>query len=176
MENIRVMVRMWEDVDIEKEGLANAFDLVFTSITPAVRDYGTLRKLNQSSRKYCCFISWAGGNLSRSRDELWEIIFKEKNTGKGHIFIYPFNLLYSLGYYPTMRYLDYECVKEEPVDQAVESLCRSFWLYTEVTPEVRDTIAGYVRERAINGVFRQETKTRLAIMTWRVDERDQSYV
>ncbi|MGQ9825906.1 MAG: class I SAM-dependent methyltransferase [Desulfotomaculales bacterium] len=172
LENITVLVRMWEDVDIKKEGLASAFDLVFASMTPAVSDDETLLKLNQASRKYCCLISRAKGKFSsRTLEELWELIFKEKDTGRGHMIIYPFNLLYSLGYYPTMRYLDSCWVQEEPIDQAVESLCRSFWLYTEITPQVKDTIARYVQERAVNGVFRQETQARLGIMTWRVDEQ-----
>lgn len=173
LKNITVLVRLWEDVDIEKEGMSSAFDLVFASMTPAVSNYETLMKLNQASRRYCCFISWAGGKLSRAREELWELIFKEKDTNRGHQIIYPFNLLYSLGYYPTMRYLDSGWVQEEPIDQAVESLCRSFWLYTEITPEVKDTIAKYVQKKAVNGVFRQETRARLGIMIWRVDERTQ---
>lgn len=83
LHNITVLHSMWEDVDLEKEGLLHRFDLVFASMTPAVCDCETLTKLNQASRKYCCLISWAGGSFSRARQELWELLFKEKNTDRG---------------------------------------------------------------------------------------------
>lgn len=171
LNNITVLQRMWEDVDLEKEGLVNCFDLVFASMTPAVCNYETLIKLNQASRKFCCVISWAGGTFSQARQELWELLFQEKDTGNGFNIIYPFNLLSSMGYYPTMQYFDSGWVQEEPLEQAIESLSHSFWLYTEITPEIKDTIAKYVQERAVNGVFRQETRTRLGIMIWRADEQ-----
>lgn len=53
LDNITVLVRMWEKVDLEKEGMAHSFDLVFASMTPAVGDCETLMKLNQASRKFC---------------------------------------------------------------------------------------------------------------------------
>lgn len=176
LSNITVLLRMWEDIDLEKEGLAGAFDLVFASMTPAVSDYATLMKLNRASKKFCCLISRAGGRFSSARDELWEMLFQEKDTGRGYNILYQFNLLYTLGYYPTISYFDTAWVREEPVDQAVESFCRSFWLYTEITPEVKDTIARYVKERAVNGIFRQETMSRLSIMIWRVDERERQHL
>lgn len=170
LSNVKVLQHMWEDVDLEKEGLLNRFDLVFASMTPAVSDYETFLKLNQASRKYCCLISWAGGSFNEARRDLWELLFYEKDESRGHHTFYQINLLFSMGYYPTISYFDSYWVNEETVEEAIESLCRSFWHYTEITPQVKDTIAGYVKEKCTNGFFRQETRARLSMMTWRVDE------
>ena len=169
--NVTVLQHMWEDVDLEKDGLLNRFDLVFASMTPAVCDYDTFMKINLASRKFCCLISRAGGSANEARSDLWELLFHEKDDNRGYHAFFQFNLLLSMGYYPSIDYFNSCWVNEETVEEAIEGLCRSFWLYTEITPEVKDTIAGYVRERSKNGVFRQETSSRLSIMTWRVDEQ-----
>lgn len=170
IKNIKVLHRMWEDMDIKKEGLEKQFELAFASITPAICDYDTLNKLNQVSRKYCCHISWAGGSLGKARQDLWELLFQEKDAGHGYNIIFPFNILFNSGFFPSMRYIDSQWIQENPVEEAVERLCDSFWLYTEITPGVKDIITRYVGEKAVGGIFRQEFKARLGIITWRVDE------
>jgi len=170
--NVTVLQHMWEDVDLEKDDLLNRFDLVFASMTPAVCDYETFMKLNLASRKFCCLISWAGGSFNEARRDLWELLFDEKDDGRGYHTLFQFNLLLSMGYYPSISYFDSHWVNEEKVDEAIEGLCRSFWLYTDITPKIKDTIAEYVKEKSNNGVFRQETRSRLSLMTWRVDEQE----
>ncbi|MGI6307484.1 MAG: class I SAM-dependent methyltransferase [Dethiobacteria bacterium] len=173
LQNINVLQHMWEDIDLEKEGLARCFDLVFASMTPAVCDAETLLKLNQAARRYCCLIAWAEGNYSRVRQELLEHFLREKSPERSSQIIYIFNILYSLGYYPTMRYLHSTWVQKETEEEAVESLAQFLWLYMEITPEVKDIIARFVRERAVKGIFTQEGRTRLGIITWRVEDKFQ---
>jgi len=168
--NIKVLHRMWEDVDIKKENMLKKFDLVLASMTTAVCDYETLDKMNQASRNNCCLIFWAQNSSNQARKELWKILFQEEDPGYGAAsVIYPFNLLFSLGYYPEMRYIDSEWTYKEPVDEAIESLCRSFWLFTEITPYIKETITSYVQEKAENNIFSQKTKARLGVVTWSVN-------
>lgn len=166
LNNITVLHRMWEDVDLEQEGLFKGFDLAFASMTPGVCDYETLMKLNQSSRGYCCIIAWAGGHFGGARQELQEIIFQEKETEHGYNIIYPFNILYHEGYYPELRYLDFDWEQKQTQEEAVEGLCRSFWLYLEVTTDIREIIKDYVSRNSQNGVFHQVHSYRLGMMTW----------
>ena len=172
LNNINVLNQMWEDVDLEKVGLLHKFDLVFASMTPAICNYETLIKLIQASRKYCCLIWWAGWTYYQDllMQGLWERFFQEKENYRGFDIIYHYNLLYSMGYCPSMQYKDSEWIEEETLEQAVERLSRFFWLYMDINPEVRDTIAGYVRERSTDGIFRQKNDARVGIITWRVDK------
>ncbi len=165
--NINVLHRLWEDVDIKEEGLAKQYDLVFASMTAAICDFDTLDKMNQASKKDCCLIFRAERSSSRARQDLWKVFFREEDSGYGGTsIIYPFNLLYSLGYFPDIQFIKSQWVQEDPVEDAIENLCRSFWLYTDITPEIKDTISNYVRENAVNNILRQETKARLGVVTW----------
>ncbi len=171
VQNITVLQRMWEDVNLAEEGLARRFDLVFASMTPAVCDYDTFMKLIQASKKYCCLISWAKGSRGHAPRELWELIFNEKDEDFGKNIIFQVNLLFNMGCLPVVRYFDTEWVEEEPVDEAIDNLCDSLSDYTEMTSRVRDIITGYVMERSKNGVFTRETAARLSILIWCVDSR-----
>ncbi len=169
--NIKVLHRLWEDVDIKAEGLYETFDLVFASMNPGVRDYDTLNRMNLASKKNCCLIFWAEGSSSQARKDLWQILFNEEDSGYGGAgIIYPFNLLFSMGYYPEIQYIDSEWRHEETVEEAIESLCRTFWLFAEITPEVKEIISDYVREKAENNTFVQQTRARLGVVTWSVQE------
>lgn len=171
LSNINVLQRMWEDIDLQEEAMERRFDLVFASMMPGVCNKETLLKLMRASRRYCCLITWVEGAYSQIRQELLEQFFGEKSPERDFKTIYIFNLLYSLGYYPVMRYLHNSWVQKETEEEAVESLLRFLWLYMEITPEVKDTVARFVRERAVDGVLTQEGRIRLAVMTWRVDDR-----
>ncbi|NLC40067.1 MAG: class I SAM-dependent methyltransferase [Clostridiaceae bacterium] len=168
IDNIIVRQCLWEEVDLVKEGMSQAFDLVFASLTPAVCNYETLMKLNEASRKYCCLITYAGKLVDQARHDLWQLIFGESISGRGFDVIYPFNILYNLGYCPKINYFQYEFVREETVEQAIESFCQYFWLFTDITSEVENIISNYVREKAVSGIFRSNNNVRLGIITWHI--------
>lgn len=172
IDNLEVLHRMWEDVDLEKEFLLKQHDLVFASMTPAVFDFETLEKMNQASLESCCLIFWAKDGTNQVIKDLWKEIFNEDVAGYNTAtIIYPFNLLYSLGYFPKIQYIDTCWSFEEPLEDAVESLCNMFWLYTEITPPIKDTVKRYVYGKAENNLFNRKTEARLGIVTWNVDRQ-----
>jgi len=169
--NIEVLHRMWEDIDLEKEGFRGQYDLVFASMTPAVCDYSTLDKMNQASRNNCCLIFWAEDGINQARSDLWREIFNEEESGDGiATIIFPFNLLYSLGYFPRIKYIDTRWECEETIEEAVESLCSMFWLYTEITPRIKDIVTRYVYRKAVNNMFCRRTDARLGVVTWGINK------
>lgn len=174
LSNVNVLEQMWEDVDLEEAGMLHKFDLVFASMTPAVCNYETLLKMIHASRKYCCLIWWAGWTCYQDLlvQGLWERFFQEKEDYRGFVdIIYHYNLLYSMGYDPSMQLeKGFEWVEEETVEQAAERLSRFFWMYMDINSEVKDTIFKYVQEQAEDGILRQKTRYCLGIITWRVDK------
>lgn len=172
LDNIVVINRLWEDVDLEGEGLNGQFDLVFASLSPAIFNLETLGKLNSASNKHCCLVTPAAEADNLARRELWEIVFKRKYRGSGSLPVVSLiNLLFSLGYFPSVTFFDADHSRSDPVDEAVSRLCDTFWMFTELTAEVKEAITAYVRERAENGLFYHEIFVRLAMMTWQVDSR-----
>jgi hypothetical protein len=60
-------------------------------------------------------------------------------------------------------------VEESPPDEATDELCRFFAMYTEVTPRIKDIIAGYVCQHQDEGVFRDEWHVLLGMILWDVN-------
>ena len=93
--------------DVDSSDLLGAFDLVFTSITPAASGEGCLEKLIKMSRAYCYNTSFvhAGDSLAErvARD-----VFNEQYTNRfdGEGFYALLNLLWFEGYYPETYYYD----------------------------------------------------------------------
>jgi SAM-dependent methyltransferase len=168
IKNINVLYRMWEEIDIEKEGFRNQFDLVFASMTPAIYDYKTLMKMNYASKKNCCLIFWAENGHNQTRDDLWKIIIKKgyPDFARASI-IYPFNLLFSMGYFPTIQYINAEWENNTSIDNAVDCLCNYFWRYIEITPQIKDKITEYIISKAKNNIFYNKTEARLGVVTWK---------
>lgn len=103
-------------VDIEAAGFSAAFDLVFTSITPAATAKGSLDKLIAMSRKYCynaAFVHTKDELCSRASREVFGTEYSPRFMGNGHNSLY--NYLWHLGYYPVTHYID--DVRELPVGQ-----------------------------------------------------------
>jgi hypothetical protein len=61
--------------------------------------------------------------------------------------------------------------EELSVEEASAGLEDFFRLYTEVTPEIRKIIAGYVEQRAVDGVYREGYRVRLGMILWSVSEK-----
>lgn len=113
LDNIVLLNSLWEETNFEDEGLKNAFDLVFASLMPGIASYDTLIKFLSASRKYCCLIYFAGGVDDLVRSDLWRIIFQEDFESGGNDIVYPFNILYNLGFYPKIDYLDVSFEKQK---------------------------------------------------------------
>ncbi|ACL03146.1 Methyltransferase type 11 [Desulfatibacillum aliphaticivorans] len=166
LQNVKAFQRLWKDVDIEKEGWTRAFDLVFASMTPAINGREALEKMIQASRGHCCLVISTGAGKSLTRQALWKRFFQEDLQVNKDNFLHIFNLLSVIGYLPSIRYCQTSWAREQPVDKAVDALCRSFWMYMDITPEVKKNISAFVEEKTENGFFKEEIKSSLAVITW----------
>jgi SAM-dependent methyltransferase len=158
----------WEKVDPAAEGLAGQYDLVFASLTPGVRDVATLEKMMACSRRWCFLCDFAGWRSTPGREDLWRLIFHEEMPVPGHDIIYPLNYLYASGYRLSFQTGEEDWSEEIPAEEAIAGLEDFFRVYTEITPEVSQTIRQYVAERSAGGVYREEYRVRLGMILWEV--------
>ena len=112
--NTRFLACDFQQLDIEKAGLAGAYDLAFCSITPAASGVAGAKKLMQMSRSFC-FTS----NFVSTENHLEKQMGRELFDGNvlpkwdAHWFYALFNMLFLTGYFPEVRY--YSRHKEAPV-------------------------------------------------------------
>ncbi|MDR2616181.1 MAG: class I SAM-dependent methyltransferase [Oscillospiraceae bacterium] len=94
-------------LDVDEAGLTGAFDLVFTSITPAASGRGCLEKLIKMSRAWCynaSFVHASDSLAERVSREVFGHEFRSRWDGGG--FYALFNLLWHLGYSPETYFFD----------------------------------------------------------------------
>jgi SAM-dependent methyltransferase len=119
--------------DLDTLGWRKRFDLVFTSITPAVGGSENLNKLMEMSRGYCfnsCFVHAGDDLLDKFLQE--ELGAEQRNRvgSYWHWFYGLFNLLLLEGYFPEITYYD-DCRNEQlPVTmETARRLCgKAFFL------------------------------------------------
>ena len=105
--NVTLRVCDFQKLDPEKEGLVRAFDLVFSSLTPAVHGMDSLEKSMAMSRAYCCNITHISSDNQLERRIMRELFDKEPpDRWNGRWFYSLFNILFLMGYYPEVTYYD----------------------------------------------------------------------
>ena len=161
----------WEKIEPHASGLADKFDLVFASLVPGIRNTETLEHMITASRKWCFLCAFAGKRASTARDELWQMLMGEPMPLPEHEVIVPLNYLYASGYTPSLEVWNEAWVEEHPGADSVEALCDYFNNFLQITPSVKQIIAGYVEQRLVNGLFREPYKARLGMILWSVDSR-----
>jgi SAM-dependent methyltransferase len=95
--------------DLDALGWRKRFDLVFTSITPAISGVDSLQKVIHMSRGFCfnsCFVRFEDDLLDRFRAQTPGPPPADKKAGHWHWFYTLFNLLLLWGYAPETTYYD----------------------------------------------------------------------
>jgi len=170
-ENIRVRQKIWEEVSLAAESWHKAFDLVFASMCPGVGSPDMLEKMIEASRNFCYLSGWSGsrwGNWGLSQSELWPRIFGEQLDSYPSDILYPFGMLYALGYRPELRFLQPRVHLEMDVEEAINGLAGHFSRYTPITPEIRKTVELYVLSYSQGGRFSQTYTNCQGFMLWQV--------
>jgi SAM-dependent methyltransferase len=155
-------------LDIDAEGLAGAFDLVFTSITPAASGRGCLDKLMRMSRGWCYNASFV-----YAEDDLAERVsldvfgerFASRWNGRG--FYALTNLLWLSGYYPETTYYD------ETRDELVTpGLSPATELASRCGREGGDDARRVLQYLEKAGEIRRRSRFRYGAILWDVTRRD----
>ena len=105
LSNACLYVCDFQKLDIEKAGYKHAFDLVFSSMTPALHGMNGLMKSIEMSRAWCCNTT----HLERRnllREQIMQDVFGRQLTPQwnGRWFFSLFNILFLLGYDPETSY------------------------------------------------------------------------
>ena len=112
--NAEFLQRDFFALNIEKEGFARAFDLVFSCLTPAATGNGSLEKLMGMCRGYCCNTTIVHAEDSLAEQVMRDVYGEElKSRWNGRSFFALANLLWLRGYYPETFY--YDDVRDEVV-------------------------------------------------------------
>ena len=103
--NLTLRAQDFQALDVEAEGLIGAFDLVFSSLTPAIHGQAGLDKVMAMSRAYCCNITHLYHRNSICQQLQRELFHLPASSPWGGRWFYSlFNLLLLRGYLPETSY------------------------------------------------------------------------
>jgi SAM-dependent methyltransferase len=170
--NITVDRRTWQAIDLDREGWKGAFDLVFASMTPGIDGPDNLYKMMAASRGACYLSRFSGGNGGPRRyRDLWHAVVGEEQDARAGDIIYPFNLIYALGYRPRLEFHTWRQESRLPRDKAVEDACTFLEGHTELSDDIRAAVAAFVDARCTDGEFVERHEAWQGIMAWRLDQK-----
>lgn len=159
----------WQDIDLDEQGWRGAFDLVFASMTPGIDGPETLDKMIAACKPetgFCYLSAFAGRHWQQWYGELWQKLLGEELTGHLNDIIYPFNLLYSRGYRPDLRFDSWHRQIDWPRQKAIEDFITHFESHIEITDEVRSTISAHVDRHSSHGRFQDTRSGCRGMMVW----------
>lgn len=171
LSNIDYTSYNWKTVDIEKEGLNQAYDLVLSSLnTRGICNFETLNKMNQAARKAGCLLAFTGGGSKNHGKALNELILgKQLQTAGGNDILMPFNLIYNMGGRPELSYADIYWDKAMDAEAAVEAICFNFWRFAEIDALMKAKIKEYVYSHLeADGKYHDIATVPVGIMVWDV--------
>lgn len=94
----------WLSADIDQMGFRSAFDLAFAHMTPAVSGPESFLKFISTSRHWCAMAAWSGKRRQNTAEEVWRHLTGKELDQQGSSITLAFNLLYSLGYRPSIDF------------------------------------------------------------------------
>ena len=142
----------FQALDIEKEGLAGKFDLVFSSITPAIHGVHGLEKTMRMSRKYCCNITHIHSENELESRIMREVFQRDRPdpwAKHWHWFYATFNILLLMGYYPEATYNIRRLEKTiQPGPDYIKRFSGQMLSAKECTPENEGRILDWLKVHA----------------------------
>jgi len=174
--NVSFRILDFQTADIDKENLNGRFDLVFSSLTPAVNGTNGLKKMMRMSRKYCCNIMHVK-NDNELECRIMREVFHRERVGpwakQWRSFYSMFNVLFLMGYYPEVTFHKRHLNKtirfdQERVNLFVEQMLR----LEERTIENEKKIYDWARANAdVDGKITEISDTWYGRILWDVREK-----
>lgn len=164
----------FQTLDIDQEGYREAFDLVFSSMTPAIHGMDGLQKSMDMSRSWCCNIThlWGRNHL---RERIMQEVFEQKPVQQwtGRWFYSLFNVLFLMGYHPETSY-DTLCRETMvlPEEEYVEFIMEHMLPETERNQKNASVILEWMKRNADEtGYLKEISESSYARILWNVKDR-----
>lgn len=167
IKNVEILEKDWKALNLQEEGMIGQYDIVIASLNPALYNAGDIEKMMLASKGICIYIASAGFSKNERVQELNQLVFgRSLERGGGNDVIHPFNILYSLGYYPEMSYVDCIWRKRYTTATAIEVNKNKYSGYLEITDAIEEVIVNYINKHSKDGYYTETFENKLGIITW----------
>ncbi len=163
----------WWTADIDRLGFRGKFDLVISSMTPAIKDAETLDRMMACSRDYCFYIGSFPGGRDKMIQDLLDAIGKPSGPRRSSLgFLFPFMYLYLKGYRPEIsiscRKWKEELDWEKACGHAIDIISHD----QACTETMKRAIKRYYKKTAAGGKCTFNNEMFLGMMIWNVNQNN----
>ena len=167
IDNIRMLEERF-DVFAERAAREKKqYDLVFTSLNPGSYNAESILAMTALSRSHCIYISAKRITTQSEKDLDPMILNGECTIFKGSNVIYPFNMLYTMGYDPQMLYTSYYSERTETKEVAVDRLIQNYQEKGSNSAALGEIVSHYVETHIVQDAFIERTSGVLGVLIWK---------
>lgn len=163
----------WWTADIDELGFRDQFDLVISSMTPAIKDYETFEKMNACSRKYCYLSHFIRKADNGADPGVYREILKTEppRRSEGTIpgFFNIFMYIYLSGCSPLIRINHRQAETEKGWRFAAERAIEFIEMDHDCTEAVKAEIMNYYEKNAKAGEDPFGSDVYIGLMAWSKD-------
>lgn len=163
MDKIHISNSTWDQYKEEQ-----TFDLVFSSMSPAISEYSELIKMETYSNRNCCLVTYGAGMPRTIRGRIWEKFLGKKAESMIFDAIYPFNILYSMGRNPNMKTFCQPGESKTPVTTVLEDTIRYFKIFERDSENEQEIIRSAIEESAADGILCEDATGYYSVIWWQV--------
>lgn len=167
--NDRIEIRegLWEEIDPSSEGWVRKFDLVFASMCPGINELCLIEKMIQCSRQWCYVSAFSGPRHFQVYDEVFQTLTGNPYPNHFNDIIFPFNLVYALGYKPSIHFVESSFTQKENPDKFISELINL--LPGQPDPTENSLIGDIITKHTYRGEVHQLVSSSVGIMLWKVN-------
>ena len=163
--NIQCVCDLWETFQPEAR-----YDLVFSSMCPAICNPEELRRMEALSRRDCCLITVMRGNTDKHRGAMMAQLGIRPKGGMVTEALHYYNALYLMGRQPNVLCRTVHSEYDINAETVLAQYPIYFGVFGVEEAASRAFLEEYLEKNADGGVLHDESTVRLAMITWRVKE------
>lgn len=162
--NVYPVKASWKDIDIKASAFEKAFDIVWASMTPAIKARQDFNKMERCSKKWCVYIGWGGKRENRLMEEIFELHGLKYGPPQGVEGAY--DIVTQAGRTPSLDYFEAEWDWTGSVDEAIEDV--ECFLEMQGGKPDHSIIEAVVGRYEQDGMISHSTSVKEGIMVWKV--------
>ncbi|MEN6462230.1 MAG: class I SAM-dependent methyltransferase [Syntrophomonas sp.] len=160
---------LWEDIDADKNCWDKAFDLVLATMSPAINNLITLKKMIYCSRQWCYLSGFSGARQFELFDIIWNQILAKPYREHFNDIIFPFNIIYSLGYRPEITFTTSTTSRKDNITSLQQKLLSDLSSEIILTPVIIDRVHALLMEKSSQGIIEQKVTSTIGMILWKVN-------
>lgn len=166
-DRIQLRCEDWYEVDIDKYGWKNRFDLVTGFMAPALSTSRSFFKMMACGRKGFAVRGWADKKPDPVMAALWEKIMDRPLDDRPQSILYKINLLFAMKYFPDIWFDKMEWDQTTSLDREIENQTAFFQKVGDLPEtELRQIIEPYLTGIQKNGRISRKQQGLTATAVW----------